>query len=176
MPSTFAGNYLKEPSDMAVVCTEHGIILTCDDPGGEDARDVDNWADLSVPQKAAIVAVMNSIIGPVEATINGYARRWGYAIPLYPLDTIVTELAARLAWISMRQRSGGLTSQAAEEEREVFRQGILEDLAMGKLILTAGDDSSSVAPQAHVYSFTDAASRDTTGMTPRMSRHTLRGF
>lgn len=177
--TTFAGAYIQEPSDLQVVCTEADMISVCDDPGKQDARDYLDFASLTIGNptaKAEIVAVMNSLIVPVEDTINSYARRQGYAIPLSPVDPLVKDLAARLLWIDARQRAKGLTSMAAEAERSGFIKGTLNDLATGKLKLTAARNASAPAPASNVYKISTAASRDTDGSVVRISRKRLEGF
>jgi hypothetical protein len=173
--STFAGEYVKEPSDLRVVCNEAEIIAACDDPGAESARDVLTFAELSAEQKAAIVAVMDSLIEPVESEIHSRARVRGYAIPLSPVDALITKLAVRMLWIDMRQRNGRLTSEAAEKERETIRDGDLASIASGKILLTAAH-TGVVAPAAHIYKISSAHQRDTTGKTERISRASLGRF
>ena len=173
--STFTGNYIKEPSDLRVVCNEADIIAVADDPGGEDARDVVRFADLSANQLAAVVGVMNELIAPIEDEIDAYARDKGYLTPLSPVDPMVVSIAARLVWISMRQRGKALTADAAEDQRRKIRDGQLTDISTGRLILTAAK-AGTRAPTALIYAHSTAATRDTTGSTPRLSRKTLEGF
>lgn len=176
MPTTFNGSYIQEPADLQVVCTEADIISVCDDPGGEDMRNILTFAGLNAQQKPEVVAVMNSMIGPVESLINSYARKQGYAIPLAPIDALIKDLAARLLWIDMRQHAKSLTADAAEKQRADFRTGTLKDLGEGRLRLTAARDTSKPPQSATVYSLTDAASRDVERLVPRMSRKALEGF
>jgi hypothetical protein len=176
VPSTFAGQYIKEPSDLRVVCTEADIIAVCDDPGGEDARDILIFSGLSENQKAAIVAVMNSLIPAVEREIDGYAMKAGYAVPLSPLDADVTKIAARMLWIDMRQTNGRIDADTADKQRNAIRDGELTDISKGRLILTAAKNTSAPAPASHVYDFASAHQRDTDGTVPRMSRKTLGGL
>lgn len=169
---TFAGDYIQEPSDLQVVCNEATIIASCDDPGGEAAREIERFDDLSVDQKTQIVAVVDSLILPAEAIVNSYARPRGYAIPLSPVDPMITDITARLVWISMRQRAGRLTGEQAEAERKAIREGQLRDIATGKCLLTA-DLVTGAAPAANVYSASSANQRDTTGVTERLTRASL---
>lgn len=170
---TFAGSYIKEPSDLQVVCNEATIIGSCDDPGGEAARDIERFADLSVAQKAQIVGVVDSLIRPAEAIVNSYARGRGYAIPLSPVDLLITDITARLVWISMRQRAGRLTGEQAEAERKAIREGQLRDIATGKAVLTAAVGTGAAAPSANVYAASSANQRDTTLVTERLTRASL---
>jgi hypothetical protein len=173
--TTFNGSYVTEPVDLQAVCTEADIIACCDDPGGTDMRDVNTFAGLSAPQKAEVVAIMNTLIADVESTVNSYARRQGYAIPLSPVDALVRDVASRLLWIDLRQRAKGLTADAAEQLRDGFRRGTLADIAKGTLLRTA-TRATAPAPSSHVYKISDAATRDVEGVTPRMSRKTLEGW
>ncbi len=177
--TTFAGSYIQEPANLQVVCTEADIIAVCDDPGKQNLRDYVDFATLlsgNPTGHAEVVAVMNSLITPVEDTINSYARRRGYAIPLAPVDPVVKDLAARLLWVDMRQRAKGLTADAAEQQRKDLRNGPLSDISTGRLLLTAALSTSTPAPQALVYNISDAASRDTDATTPRLSRKSMEGW
>jgi hypothetical protein len=172
----FSGHYLTDPIDLAVVCTEADIIAVCDDPGGAEATTALTFADLDATQTAAIVAVMDSLIRPVEATINSYARSQGYLIPLTPLDDDVKELAARLLWVGMRQHAKRITAQQAEDEREAFRKGTLSDIARGFVVLTAAKATDRPAQRSTVYKVSGASSRDSEGAVPRLSRKSMERF
>jgi Protein of unknown function (DUF1320) len=178
--TTFAGRYIKEPSDLQTVCTEADIIAVCDDKAG--ARDILTFADLDSDVEADIALVMNSLIEPEEALVEGYARRRGYAVPLSPIDAEVKSIVARLVWISMRQRSHALTSSAAEADRKTIRDGSLNDIATGKLVLTALMDTIDTPADSVVYRISDGHSRDTGGAVmgsstiTRNSRKSLEGW
>jgi hypothetical protein len=175
--TTFNGRYLKEPADIQV-CAESDLITV-----GAKIADVDpgtalTFAELfaaSAPNHAAVVAAINGKIPAVENEIESYATRRGYAIPLSPVDAVAKKLAARMLWIDLRQLGKSLTSTAAEEERDKIRRGDLESVANGKLPLTAAM-TATAAPSSHVYRFTDAATRDTDGGVPRLSRKSMGGW
>lgn len=165
--STFAGSYIKEPGDLLVVATEDQIILALCDGQQVTAK---TFAELTVDELAIVVNVANALIAPAEATIDSYAKKRGYATPLYPVDSDVRELAAQLVWISALQRGGTLSIVDANKLRNDLRDGALSDIADGKLVLTAAMNTANAAPGSHIHSITDAASRDTTGRVERTSR------
>lgn len=172
MPPTFAGSYIQEPSDLRVVCDEATIIAVCDDAGGAEASGAQTFADLTAPQLAAVVSVMNSLIPAAEQLLNSYARRRGYLIPLNPVDATVKDACAQLVWISMRKRAGRIGSEAAKNQQRKIENTTLEDIADGRLLLTAAK-AAGPAPGAHIYHMSGAASRDQDGRVPRLSRKSL---
>lgn len=174
--TTFAGSYIQEPADLQSVCTEADIIACCDDTGV--ARDYRTFAELPTNPTnvlALIVGVVNSLIQPVESTIDSYARRRGYATPLAPLDADVKDIAARLMWISLRQRGKSLTSIAAEQERKVIRDNQLTDISAGRLLLTAALAASSVAAPASYIDTVSSGNERSDGVV-RASRSSMRRF
>ncbi len=174
--STFAGSYIQEPADLQSVCTEADIIACCDDTGA--ARDYTTFATLPTAPtnvRALIVGVANALIEPVESLIESYARRRGYALPLAPLDADVKDIAARLMWISLRQRGKSLTSVAAEQERKLIRDNQLTDIASGKLILTAALSAATTPPPASYVDTVSSGNERSDGVV-RASRASMRRF
>lgn len=176
MPPTFSGSYVQEPGDFRVVCTESTIIAICDDAGGAEAAGKQLFSQLTADERAAIVGVMNDLIGPAEELLERYARSRGYTIPLNPIDKTVKDIVVQLVWVSMRQRAGRLSGEQAAKEREEIRSGQLTDIAKGRLILTAAKDSSAPAPSSCIYKHSTAASRDKSGKVTRLSREKMGGL
>lgn len=165
--STFAGRYIKEPSDLLVVATETSQILGfCD---GEQVL-AKTFAALTDDERAIIVAVAYELIKGAEDTLDSYANRRGYAIPLTAIDSSARDLLAQWIWIGVLQRGGTLSMADAEKQRQAMRDGVLEDIADGKLILTAAMNTATEAPGSHIRSISDATSRDKTGRGERTSR------
>jgi len=174
--TTLAGNYIQEPSDLQSVCTEADIIACCDDTGV--ARDYRTFAELPTNPtdiKALIVGVANSLIVPVESLIDGYARRRKYATPLNPLDADVKDIAARLMWISLRQRGKSLTSIAAEQERKAIRDAQLSDIANGTILLTAALQATSTPAPSSFVDTVSSGNERADGVV-RSSRESMRRF
>jgi hypothetical protein len=169
---TFAGQYLQEPSDLSVVCTEAAIIAICDDAGGTEATGAQTFADLTVDQEAAIVAVMNSMLLPQEELLESYARRRGYAIPLNPVDATAKNVVVELVWIPMRVRAGRITAEQATAEKQKIENTTLEDIAKGRILLTAAMGPGP-APGAHIYRLSSAHQRDPDGRVFRLSRKSM---
>lgn len=171
---TFAGSYVQEPGDLLVVATEAQLILALCDGLQVTAQTFD---ELSEDELAVIQRVGNSLIGPAEKTLESYAKRRGYAIPLSPVDADVMEIIANWFWIGALQRGGTLSSTDANKQREDIRDGVMTDIATGKLTLTAAMNTVAVAPESNVYSVTDAATRSTGPVkVERMSRALLSRF
>lgn len=170
--STFAGRYIKEPSDLSTVASESKQIKAfCD---GQQVSAL-AFAGLTGPQLAIAMAVANPLIAAAESEIESYAAKRGYGIPLSPVDASVIDLIAQWVWIGALQRGGTLTIVDAQKQRDAMRAGSLADIADGKLILTAIVPSNAPAPDANVYRISDAPSRSQ-GTVERTSRTTLRGF
>ena len=168
--STFSGRYIKEPSDLLVVATEAQIILAlCD---GRQVR-AQTFADLSDEELSVIVAVANKLIEGAEATLESYAQRRGYALPLLPVNSDVMEVLAQWVWIGALQRGGTLSVVDANKQRQELRDGPLEDIATGNLILTAGMNTTADPPSSNVHSISDSVSRATDGSVERVSRQSL---
>lgn len=170
--STFAGRYLKEPSDFSTVASEGKLIRAFGD--GIQFRG-QTFADLEPSELVIVQGVANPLIIAAERVLDSYAELGGYAIPLSPLDSDAVDLAVQWAWIAALQRGDTLSLVDANKQRQELRDGPLTDIATGKLLLTAASAVAVPAQSAMVYDISDAATRSG-GQVDRMSRELLRRF
>lgn len=162
---TFAGAYIREPSDFSTVATETTLIQVADDPSVPVVpSDSSAWADLSVGEAAALVNTINPIVIRKEGIVNGFLRAGGYAVPAdVVLNPVILDYAVRLVWNDLRYRKQQLT----DEEYGDANKGTLIALgliASGGVVLDAPPIEGASAPTGAVHAASSATrvfSRDT---------------
>jgi hypothetical protein len=173
----FAGDLISGVEDMLGVATERDLLGTIADQELGIPRTVDTFLKLleydvenDTSKYPAVIEIANKVILDAEQLLNGYARSFGYEIPLVRADgtpePIAHQIVAALAWIAFRQRRGLITEREAEMERDRYQRGELSAIARGILRLDMG--RVLAAQPTHVHAVTSS---------PRMmSREKLGGL
>lgn len=170
--STFSGQIIKEPGDLATQLSQRDIIDACDDPQTPTAIGVDLIASLTVPQAAEIIPIANEIIAEAEGTVNAYAMSYGYGTPLLGAgaapDPVAKGLMARIVKLRMQERKHSIGRDDAIKEFDAI-QVILSGIQSGKVVLGAVLAMESATGRRGGIGGVSSAERI-------FSRESLRGF
>ena len=121
--------------------------------------------DRDTPATGAIVdAVLSAALADAAATIHGYARSAGYAVPFAPAPDMVAGWQASIALYLLYRDDA--TYKATADWQAALSQ--LKDLAAGRIVLQAAGITAPAPAQGETVLF-DAPGRLMTG-------HNLEGF
>jgi len=121
--------------------------------------------DRGTPATGAIVdAVLEAALADAAATIHGYARSAGYAVPFAPAPDMVAGWQAAIALYCLYRDDA--TDKATADWQAAIAQ--LKDLAAGRIVLQAAG-AVAPAPAEGATILYDAPGRIMTG-------HSLEGF
>lgn len=121
--------------------------------------------DRAVPATGAIVDdVLDKALADAAATIHGYARSAGYAVPFDQVPDMVAGWQASIALYLLYRDD--VTDKATADNQAAMAQ--LKDLAAGRIVLQAAGVTAPAPAQGETV-LIDAPSRLMTG-------HSLEGF